>query len=273
MTQQLADFAAFLSEQKLTELDEAIAIIWFLTRDPEQAGGVSVPQIVEVLGAYRLRSNINASRLSMKLRGNTNVVAGSKGRGTFRIRASSDRVYAEKFADFLDPRTAKVSDNLISNEISLGARRHLEQIRREANGSYDRGFYNGSAVMCRRLVELLLVEAIVKAGHLAQIIDSKNEIKGFGDIIGVAKSNQYIRLSRTTPATIEKVKTIGDAAAHHRYYTTTKKDLDELNPGLRHVITELAALQACSAPPAHLGRRARLCRYRRRLWPPLHEDQ
>ncbi|RUX73899.1 DUF4145 domain-containing protein [Mesorhizobium sp. M7A.F.Ca.US.006.04.2.1] len=243
MTQQLADFAAYLSEQKLTELDEAIAVVWFLTRDPEHEKGVTVTQIAKVLTDNRLRPSINASRLGAKLRSNSNVVAGAKlGAGTHRIKASSDRTFAEKYADFLDPRTAKVGDSIISNEIPLGGRRHLEQIRREANGCYDRGFYNGSAVMCRRMVELLLVEAFVKAGHLAQILDAKDDIKGFGEIIGIAKSNQYIRLSRTTPGTIEKVKTIGDAAAHHRFYNTTKKDLDELNPGLRHVITELAAL-------------------------------
>jgi hypothetical protein len=241
MTTRLSDFAATLAAQNLSELDQAIAIVWFLSHESGYENSVSTGEIISVMSDHRLRSNVNSSRLHAKLRASRKVVIGRKA-NSHRPNAASDREFAETYAEFLDVQKAKVDDIVIPNDISLGKRNHLEQIRREANGCYDRGFYNGSAVMCRRLVELLLVEAMVKGGHEAIITDTNGDIRQFGELIRLAKSNQYIRLSRTTPAAIERVKAAGDAAAHHRIYNAKKNDIDQLNPGLRMALTELASL-------------------------------
>jgi hypothetical protein len=91
-------------------------------------------------------------------------------------------------------------------------------------------------------VEILLIEAFSAAGTLSAIENSAGDIKSFGEIVRVASSKQHIRLSRTAPQALERLKLVGDAAAHHRFYSTTRRDIDELNPGLRHVVAELAAL-------------------------------
>jgi hypothetical protein len=95
--------------------------------------------------------------------------------------------------------------------------------------------------MCRRLVELLLIEAFEQSGHLSAITDGKGDLKTFGDIVAMAKSKQYIRLSRSAPAALDRVKQSGDSGAHSRFYPTKQRDIEELNPGLRQLVAELAA--------------------------------
>ncbi|BCH35311.1 hypothetical protein MesoLjLc_72410 [Mesorhizobium sp. L-8-10] len=152
-------------------------------------------------------------------------------------------MFSDKYAgSFPIARAVRVTDSVIQNDLSLGGRSHLDQIRREANGCYDSGFYNACAMMCRRLVELLLIEAFQKGGHINAITAANGELRSFGDIIAATKSKQYVKLSRSAPSTLDKVKATGDAAAHHRYYNTSKRDIDDLNPNLRQLVAELAAL-------------------------------
>jgi hypothetical protein len=137
-----------------------------------------------------------------------------------------------------------VKDLLISDSINLGGRRSLDAVRREANGAYERAFYNSAAVMCRRLVEMLLIEAFEASGRLDDVRDSHNNLLPLSDLISAAKSGRILKLSRTAPATLSRVKQLGDGASHHRHYLVAKKDLDDLNPGFALLISELAALAA-----------------------------
>lgn len=162
--------------------------------------------------------------------------------GTFKVRAGREAKYVAEYGRFLGPRTLAVTDTVIPGDIPLGGRKHLHGIRQQANGCYDNSFFDGCAVMCRRLVELLLIEAFSNAGHLNEISTATGDLKSFGDIIGTAKAGQHLRLSRGAGGVLDRIKEVGDAGAHHRYYITSKRDIDELNPRLRQLVAELAAL-------------------------------
>lgn len=241
MNQRLDEFAGRLASQGLREIDEAIALVWFLTHLDGQTEGVSPSQVAAQMLRHRLRSSVNTSRLAKNLAANEATVRGTVS-GTFRIKASKDSDFSAAFADFLESAPQEIADDLIPNDVPLGGRPYLEAMRLEANGCYQYQFYDGAAVLCRRLLEMLLVEAFEKAGQLAAIQDSVGNIKMLSDVIAAAKTKQFIRLSRTSPAIADKIKAVGDAAAHNRFYITRKRDLDELNPNLRHILTELSAL-------------------------------
>lgn len=236
----LSDFLAHISTEKLTETDEAVAVLWFLSQTEARVER-SARDLAAVLTEHRLRGVINVSRLDGRIAKHPDTVRG-RGAGSFAIKASAKAKLDARFAAFASRTMRPVRDVIVPNSISLGNRGHLEAIRREINGTFEDGFYNSCAVMCRRLLELLLIEAFARASAIQHVTDARGNLVGFADLIAFAKSGVSIKLSRGLPATLDRVKATGDQSAHGRYYTATKHDIDDLNPGLRHAITELTAL-------------------------------
>ncbi|RYG94176.1 MAG: hypothetical protein EON58_16830 [Alphaproteobacteria bacterium] len=225
----------------MTETESALALIWFATHSGSGPSDVTAKEVATVMTDHRMSGNVNYSRLGQKLSKHSQLVRGSRV-GSFRIRAADDPSLSQRFSQHADLSSAPVADLLISNGISLGGRRHLEQVRREANGSYERAFYNAAAVMSRRLTEMLLIEALEAAGGAERIRDASGNLIGLSDLIAVSRSGLFVKLSRTAPTHLQKVKEIGDGAAHHRHFIVAKKDMDALNPGLSMLVAELAAL-------------------------------
>lgn len=238
---RLDAFTAKLSSESLREADIAVAILWFLTHSAGHENDATAKEIAALMVGQRLSGTVNHSRLAANLGKHVDVVRGFR-KSSFRIRSASDEALTSRYRDYADLSAAPVQDLLISDEIGFGGRRTFEAIRREANGSYERGFFNASAVMCRRLAETLLIEVFDHAGHLDSVRDGNNNLIGFAELITAATSGRYFKLSRTAPAALSRLKQLGDGAAHHRHFLATKKDLLDLNPGYSQLISELAAL-------------------------------
>lgn len=238
---QLEAFIRRISVDELKEIEAAVALIWFATHSQDGTVDVTAKEIAEVMVRHRMSGNVNASRLTRNLAKHAQIVRGGRD-GAFRIRSSDDDKLSQRFASHVDMSRAPVSDLFVSSDIALGHRRQLDQIRREANGCYERAFYNSAAVMGRRLAEMLLIEALEKSGASDRIRDGSGHLLGFSELIAIAQSGQFIKLSRTAPNAIQKIKELGDGAAHHRHFLATKKDLDALNPGYSMLISELAAV-------------------------------
>ncbi|PZO03153.1 MAG: hypothetical protein DCF29_12455 [Alphaproteobacteria bacterium] len=187
------------------------------------------------------RSRVNSSRLKTNLAKHADVVRGKTG-DTFRIRAGKSAAYESRYGDLRSPDLIAVPDNFLPASISLGGRRHLESLRREINGNHEFGFYNSCAVMCRRLMECLLIEAFDVSGNKAAILGGDGNILGLNDLLAKAKAGSHFKLSRNASRIADRVKDSGDAAAHSRHYVTSQRDIEDLNPGFRQLISELASL-------------------------------
>lgn len=234
-------FIAHLAGLDLTEVDAAVALLWFESHEDHHETELTARGLADLLMETRLRGNVNVSRLALKLAKHADVVRG-RGSGTFRIRAGRDRALSERFQEHREADKISVSDKVMPNSINLGGRGHLEALRREINGTYEYGFYNACAVVCRRLAEVLLIEAFDAAGHLDTIRDSKGHLFTFADILAVVKSQSVVKLSRGAPKALERLKLTGDGAAHSRHYNASRNDINDLNPSFRQLIAELSAL-------------------------------
>jgi hypothetical protein len=102
--------------------------------------------------------------------------------------------------------------------------------------------HDACAVMCRRLLECLLLLAFERAAKGEVIRDASGEYRAFADIIGLASSNRHIKLARGAGAVMGKIEYVGDLAARHPTYTTRQKDIDEQRLGFQRVVTELIDL-------------------------------
>lgn len=236
----LRALAERLVSEEAKELEIGVSLLWFLTHvDPTVV--VTAKEISDHMQDLGIRSGVNSSRLKSNLAKHPDVVKGRVS-GTFRIRAGKSAPYETKYADLRSPELIPVPDKFLPGSISLGGRKHLDALRREINGSFESGFYNSCAVMCRRLMECLLIEAFDVSGHKAAITGADGNLVGLNEILAKAKSGVHVKMSRNSPRVADRVKDSGDAAAHSRHYVTSKRDIEDLNPGFRQLVSELANL-------------------------------
>ncbi|CAN5141399.1 hypothetical protein BH10PSE1_BH10PSE1_28730 [soil metagenome] len=237
---KLRALAERLVSEEAKELEIGVSLLWFLTHaDPALV--VSAKEIGDHMQDLGIRSGVNSSRLKSNLAKHPDVVKG-RSAGTFRIKTGKSAPYEAKYADLRSPELIPVPDNFLPVSISLGGRKHFEALRREINGAFEFGFYNSCAVMCRRLMECLLIEAFDVSGNKTAISGGDGNLLGLNDILAKAKAGSHVKLSRSAPRVADKVKDSGDAAAHSRHYITSRRDIEDLNPGFRQLISELAAL-------------------------------
>jgi hypothetical protein len=135
-----------------------------------------------------------------------------------------------------------VNSNLIPHELLRGRRRYLENLARQINGCYQFGYYDGCAVISRRLLECLIILAFDKCGHVEMLRDPAGDYKPLSELISLTSSGQYIKLARGSTSVLLKVKQLGDVAAHHPTYNTRQSDIDDLRVSYGALISELAHL-------------------------------
>ncbi len=261
MQNDLPSFAEGIAKLGLTEVGCAIALLWYF--DQKEAKSELRPAyLAELMQDLSLRRRINVTRLGRQLLANRDVMRG-KEMGTVRLRVASKPRLSSRYNEIAGTVAPPTADtHIIPAGLFENTRPHLESLVTQINGTYQHGFYDACAVMCRRLLECLLLLAFERAEKADVIRDGTGEYRAFADIIGLASSNRHIKLTRGAGAVMGKIGYVGDLAAHHPTYTTRQKDIDEQRPGLRRVVSELAHLAeikptGSARPPS--GEHAALC--------------
>jgi len=135
------------------------------------------------------------------------------------------------------------SEQVISFSLVRGTRGYIEKITNQINGCYEHGWFDGCAVMIRRLVETLIIETYEKHGIAYKI---KNPFSGdfyyLSDQINCLIKETKWNLGRNTKTALPKLKDIGDLAAHSRRFNAHKQDIDKIISELRIVVQELIYL-------------------------------
>ena len=120
----------------------------------------------------------------------------------------------------------------------------------QINGAYEYGFFDASAVLCRRLMESLIVEIYISQKRQDQV--SRDRIFfGLDGLIATITADAAIPLGRGSPKTMNEVKVLGDTAAHDRTYITAQIDIDDVKARYRKLVSELmtlAGIESKSAP-------------------------
>ena len=241
MTNDLPSFAEGISKLGLTEVGHAIALLWYFDQ-MEGRSELRPAYLAELMNDLSLRRRVNVTRLGRQLLANRDVMRGRE-MGTVRLRVASKARLSSRYNEIAGTATAPQADTqIIPAGLFENTRPHLESLVTQINGSYPRGFYDACAVMCRRLLECLLLLAFERAEKGDVIRDAAGEYRAFADIIGLASSNRHIKLARGAGAVMGKIEYVGDLAARHPTYITRQKDIDEQRPGFRRVISELAHL-------------------------------
>ncbi len=150
-----------------------------------------------------------------------------------QIQEAADQVFGPP-AEGTKPK----SELVLLRSLCKGTRGYIESTVDQINGCYEKGWYDACAVMIRRLLETLIVEAFEhhKAGQLIQ--DSNGNYKPLSDLVGAALTCTKWTLGRSTKKSLAHLKQVGDMSAHSRRYIAHRGDIEKWIPDLRIAVQE-----------------------------------
>ena len=153
------------------------------------------------------------------------------------IRSKFDAKYGETQ---IDP-TPK-SEQVLPYAVVEATRGYYSRIIQQANGCYERGWFDACSVMIRKFVEILIIEVYEAHGESADIKDGGGNFFMLSELISAIQNSPTWNLGRESKASLPLIKQMGDHAAHNRRYVATKTDVDKILPGLRVIADELLHL-------------------------------
>jgi hypothetical protein len=230
-----SEFASVLASLTLSHAERAIAFLWYYRQSQEFDERTASELAADLHEEGFPRPNVTRLREDLVKSPFT-----TRGRRSAAIQIDIRRLEEldNKYKDLLDLQKVDVSNAIIPLDFVRGTRAYIEKMVRQINGTYDNGFYDGCAVLCRRLMESLIIEIYVSQGRHKEIQDN-HVFKHLDWLIGYVKNDDSIVLARSSSKTMDEVKLLGDTAAHHRTYITQQSDINDLRLRYRHLITEL----------------------------------
>lgn len=153
-------------------------------------------------------------------------------------------IHAELIDDLKPPEEGLHSrtQTVVNMSLVRGTRGYVERIANQVNGAYENGWYDAAAVMLRRLIETLIIEAFEKHAIADHIKNPAGDFFFLRDLINATLNETSWNLSRNTKTALPKLKDIGDRSAHSRRYVANRSDLEQLLPEVRVVVQELLFL-------------------------------
>jgi len=155
------------------------------------------------------------------------------------------RLKAEAPTSFVPPSegTRPANEFILPHAMVRGTRGYIEKVVFQINGCYEKGWFDGCAVMMRRLIETLIIECFEKYGIADKIRDPKTgEFLFLADLVGGMIQEPTWNLGRNTKQALPRLKNIGDQSAHSRRYNAHREDIDKLSYDFRVVCQELIYL-------------------------------
>ena len=233
-----AEFLRQLSGNNVTHSERAITLIWFY-RETQQYEERSATELAQDLREEGF-AQINVSRLDDSLRRSRFLVRGRQAR-TFQINVRRLAELNERYESLLDPKRVTLTENIIPATWVAGTRSYLEQLVYQINGTYEYGFYDACATLCRRLMEILIIEIYISQKR-HQEIQSNSMFLPLERLISYVQNDRQIVLDRNNIRTMNEVKLLGDSAAHNRTYITRQDEIDEIKAKYCRMINELLLL-------------------------------
>ena len=131
---------------------------------------------------------------------------------------------------------------VVPNSVVRGTRGYIEKIVNQANGCYENGWFDACAVLLRRLIETLIIEAFEKHSLARTIKNPQGDFYYLRDLVRICNAESTWNLSRNCKQALPKLKDLGDKSAHSRRYNAHRGDIDPLLADIRLVVQELVYL-------------------------------
>lgn len=234
MSDGASQFLRNLAEADLQHVDRAVGLLWWYSRDGT-AVQIEAGRIAAELEAAGYAKQ-NSSRLNTQLHRDSRVVQGDRG---FRLNVTAASAVEAQFSRFAGPRRPTPSESVLPIDLFFDTRGYLEDIVFQVNASYDYTLFDCCAVMCRRLVEILIIEVYEANRCKGDIQDGNGNYLMFSGLRTTIESDSAFQLSRNARKGLQSAKRLGDLSAHNPRYTARKNDIDRERDDLRVLCEEL----------------------------------
>ena len=141
----------------------------------------------------------------------------------------------------VEPRPKRTS-SVLPASLFEGTRGYIERVVLQINASFDYGLYDCTAVMCRRLLETLIIEVYEHAGRAEEIKGQDGHYRMLAGLVEHVENDKAIKLGRESLRGLKAFKKLGDQSAHNRRFNARKDDIVRVRDGLRLVSEELLHL-------------------------------
>jgi hypothetical protein len=144
----------------------------------------------------------------------------------------------------LSEGTRPTSEHVLAFSHVRDTRRgYLIRVVNQINGCYEKGWFDGCAVMMRRFVETLIIECFEAENIAQKIKDARSgEFLFLKDLIDKLLQEQKFNLGRVAKKGLVALKEVGDLSAHSRRYNANREDIDKVTSDFRIVCQELIYL-------------------------------
>lgn len=232
------DFLKRLCEQKATAVETAVALLWRHSLNDHNKF-IHPKQLADEMESVGFAKQ-NVSRLGKSLAKDARTAKGSN--GTFKIKIHARDELEKRYSILLQSRPIKISDAIIPLELVKGSRRYIEKVTLQLNAGYEGGLYDCCAIMCRRLLETLIIEVYEYLGRAKELEGADGNFFMFSGLLNVLENDSSIKLSRSSMAGLKSFKKLGDLSAHSRRFNATKADIDKISSDVRVSVEELLHL-------------------------------
>lgn len=131
------------------------------------------------------------------------------------------------------------TDDVLPFDLYRGKRQNIEKIADQINKSFYSGIYDGTAVLMRRLVEMLLILAFKEIRQEDSIRGSEGNYLQLSQIINKAVQSKELDLTRNAKGYLNLFKEHGDLSAHNPFYNCRQRDIQNVQYKFRSLVEEL----------------------------------
>lgn len=238
MSLVLEDFCEILTKVNRSNAEKALAVLWFF--DHEQPNiAKTAGHLTKVLGDHHVGTP-NQTALAEAIR---KTKLASESTNGFSLKPGSRRVIREWLPELtgIQPTMDHISGYL-PEPIWKNTRGYVEEVCRELNGSFRHAYYNAAAVMLRRLLETLIIEAYEHLDRESEIKDGGGNYMMLSDLAERScgeNGHRGLNLGRDSKKTLKDARTLGNWSAHARRFIAHANDLTKIQNGMRFLTQEL----------------------------------
>lgn len=234
----LDGFCELVKELNKANAEKALAVLWYFDCDQSDVAKTA-GQLTKVLDNHHVGTP-NQTQLAEAIR---KTRLANESRAGFSLKPGSRKLIRGWFPnlDGIQP-TIDHSRGYLPDAIWRNTRGYIEEICRELNGAFHHGYYNAAAVMLRRLLETLVIEAYERLGREGEIKDGGGNYLMLSDLAERAcgeGGHKGINLGRDSKKALKEARNLGNWSAHARRFLAQAGDLTKVETGARLVVQEL----------------------------------
>lgn len=237
----LDGFCEVVKKLSRTNAEKALAILWYF--DHEQPDiSKTAGHLTKVLDDHHIGTP-NQTALAEAIR---RTKLANESRNGFSLKPGSRKVIRDWLPNLegIQP-TIDHSQGYLPEPIWKNTRGYIEAVCHELNGSFHHGYYNAAAVMLRRLLETLIIEAYEHLSRETEIKDGGGNylmLSDLADRVCGENGHKGINLGRDSKKALKEARSIGNWSAHARRFLAHASDLTKLQAGIRLLVQELVQI-------------------------------